>query len=85
LSKPTDEILGTHYWITNSDKNLELIRQMCDAETDYMIELDSQILLSTTNHEIVNLTGAKPAGLEEIVIARMSSSPIFTKQAQTER
>lgn len=63
LSKPTDEILRTHYWITNSDKNLELIGQMCDAETDYMIELESQILLSTANNEVVNLLGAKPAGL----------------------
>ena len=85
MSKPTDEILGTHYWITNTDKNLELIRQMCDAETDYMIELDSQILLSTTNHEIVNFAGAKPAGLEEIVIARMSGTSVFPRQAQSER
>ena len=85
LSKPTDAILGTHYWITSSEKNLELIRQMCDAETDYMIELDSQILLSTTNHEIVNLAYAKPAGLEEIVIARMSGSPVFPRQAQSEK
>jgi ABC-2 type transport system ATP-binding protein len=85
LSKSTDEILGTHYWITNSDKNLKLISQMCDAETDYMIELDSQILLNTANHEIVDLAGAKPAGLEEIVIARMSGSPVFPRQAQSER
>ena len=85
LSKPTEQILGTHYWITNSEKNLELIRQMCDAETDYMIELDSQLLLSTANNEVVNLLGAKPAGLEEIVIARMSGSPVFTRQAQSER
>ncbi len=85
MSKPTDEILGTHYWITNSDKNLELIRQMCDAETDYMIELDSQILLNTANHEIVDLAGAKPAGLEEIVIARMSGTSVFPRQAQSER
>ncbi|NNN18747.1 MAG: ABC transporter ATP-binding protein [Acidimicrobiaceae bacterium] len=85
LSKPTDEILGTHYWITNSDKNLELIRQMCHLETDYMIELDSQILLSTTNHELATLAGAKPAGLEEIVIARMSGSPVFPGQARSEK
>ena len=85
LSKPTDEILETHYWTTSSDKNLELIRQMCDAETDYVIELDSQILLSTANHEIVDLLGAKPAGLEEIIIARMSGSPVFARQAQSER
>ena len=85
MSKPTDEILGTHYWITNSDKNLELIRQMCHLETDYMIELDSQILLSTTNHELATLAGAKPAGLEEIVIARMSGSPVFPGQARSEK
>ena len=84
MSKPTEEILETHYWIINSDKNLELIRQMCDAETDYVIELDSQILLSTANHEIVNLLGAKPAGLEEIIIARMSGSPVFTRRVQSE-
>lgn len=85
MSKPTEEILETHYWIINSDKNLELIRQVCDAETDYVIELDSQILLSTANREIVDLLGAKPAGLEEIIIARMSGSPVFARQAQSER
>lgn len=83
LSQDTEELLDTHFWVANSDDNQALIRQLVDSPSEYLIELNTRLLICTANKSLVSLLQSKPAGLEEIVIARMTGSVSYPKNTDS--
>ena len=85
LSQGTEELLGTHFWVTNSSENQDLISRLVESPMEYLIEFDTQLLVCTANKSLVNLLDSKPAGLEEIVIARMTGSMVYPKSVESRK
>ncbi len=77
LSQATEELLGNHFWATNSNENRNLINRLVDSPAEYLIEMDTQLLICSANESLRYQLDSKPAGLEEIMIARMTGKRVF--------
>ncbi|NNN14912.1 MAG: ABC transporter ATP-binding protein, partial [Acidimicrobiaceae bacterium] len=77
LSQATEELLATHFWATNSKENRNLINRLVDSPSEYLIEMDTRLLICSANESLRYQLDSKPAGLEEIVIARMTGKRVF--------
>ncbi len=83
LSHSIDEVVGAHFWVTNSHTTKALLDSLMVSPLECWIELDSKLLVCTSNAALVNQLDAKPAGLEEIVIARMTGSSLYRSSTNT--
>jgi ABC-2 type transport system ATP-binding protein len=76
LSQTTEELLGSHFWAANSNENRTLIRRIFNSPSDYFIEMDAKLLVCSSNESLRYQLEARSAGLEEIVIARMTGKRV---------
>lgn len=83
LSERTEQILNTHYWIANSPRNKELLQEQ--SGSFFSIETGGNLLLCTREEALLDQLDAKPAGLEEIILAKMADVRRPAEKQQGER